>query len=536
MKRFFCSYVLSVVCALLLWCVAPFLTPVHAAEGFDADTLVIGWSTHVGAVNAHDYGANMMFAQAFVYEPLVQYAEGGSIVPWLATSWDISEDEKEYTFSLRKDVFFSDGTPFDAAAVVKNFDAIFTRREEHAWFTLMDLVVSYEALDTHTLRLVLKRPYAATLQELTFVRPVRFVSPKALNEKGEFLKSVGTGPWVFSESRKGEYDVFVRNEIYWGTKPAMAKLVVKVIPDSEARAVALETGAVDMLATAMGDHGSAEVNPHAYAMLSKDADFVAVESPPRHTRVLAMHTNRFPTNDAAVREAIVRAIDRKAIVKGILLQQELPAETLMPADVPFCDVALTPYPFDPKEAATMLDAAGWKLAPGENIRTKDGMPLSLRLKFIANEQSMRAIGEVVQSNLRGIGVDVQLVGEEHVAFLRSQAEGNFEMIFSTSLGAPYAPFSYLTMMLVPDHADFAAQQGLKNKKQLHDAIATALAATKKDVLQEAFGTIWRILHEEVVYVPLSRPVDKALYKKDAVTGFSFGPVSYELDFTQARRP
>ncbi len=532
MKTIFYSCASFVLCSILLLGAVS----AYAAEGFDEDTLVIGWSSHVGAVNAHAYGANMMFAQGLVYEPLVQYGEGGVIVPWLATSWELSADERTYTFSLRKNVSFSDGTPFDAAAVVRNFDAIFTRRDEHAWFTLMELVESYEAVDAHTLRLSLKRPYAAALQELTFVRPVRFVSPKALSDTGEFLAPIGTGPWIFSETRKGEYDVFVRNEKYWGTKPALSKLVVKVIAHSEARSVALETGVVDMLVTAMGDHGSAEVNPHAYAMLAKDADYVVVESAPRHTRVLAMHTDRFPTNDRAVREAIVRTIDRNALVKGILLSQELPAETLMPSDVPFCDAPLTPYPFNPQEAAALLDAAGWRLEEGEKIRTKGGVPLSLRLKFVASEQSMRAIGELVQSDLRNIGIDVHLIGEEHVAFLRSQTNGDFEMIFSTSLGAPYSPFSYLTMMLVPDHADFAAQQGLKNKKQLHNAIATALAATKKDVLQDAFDTIWRILHEEVVYVPLSRPVDKALFKKDAVTGFSFGPVSYELDFRGIHRP
>ncbi len=509
---------------------------VWAAEGFGDDTLVMGWSSHVGPVNAHGYGANMMFAQAFVYEPLVQYAEGGTIVPCLATSWEISPDGTVYTFHLRKDVLFSDGTPFNAAAVVKNFDAIFTRRDEHAWFTLMNLVDSYEAPDTHTVRLILTRPYAATLQELTFVRPVRFMSPAALTESGEFTKAVGTGPWVFVESRKGEYDVFKRNEHYWGTKPPIQSLVVKVIPHPEARAVALETNAVDILVSAMGDHGSAEVSPHAYAQLSNDDAYTALESAARHTRVLALHTNRHPTNDPAVRQAIVRAIDRKAILKGVLLEQELPAESLMPADVPFCDIALTPYPHNPQEAVTLLEAAGWHLSPDSAIRAKDGMPLEITLKFVANEQSMRAIGEVVQSNLRDIGIHVRLVGEEHVAFLRSQAEGSFDMIFSTSLGAPYAPFSYLTMMLVPDHADFAAQQGLKNKVALHAAIDTALSTTDEQQLRAAFSRIWRILHDEVVYVPLSRPVDKALYKKDRITDFSFGPVSYELNFATTRRP
>ena len=418
--RHICGGVLALFFLLLAF------SPASAANGWDKDTLVYAWSSNVGPLNPHAYGANKMFAQALIYEPLVQYSEGGKIIPWLAESWTISPDGKVYTFKLRKDVKFSDGTPFTAQAVEKNFDAVRMNIKRHDWLATADLIDSYKSVDAHTFELTLKQPYAAALQELSLVRPLRFLSPAAMPVQS--LKTpVGTGPWILAESRKGEFDRFVRNDNYWGEKPQMRQLVVKVIPDAETRAIALESGEVDLIATVIADHGSAGLNPDAYAALSKDPAYATRQSSPRNTRLLAMNTALFPTNELAVRQAIVRAIDRPSIIKGVLLGQEAPAEELLAKDIPFCDVALKPYPHSLKEAAAILDKAGWKLKSGEKFRTKDGKTLRLELKFIANESIMRSIGEVVQSNLARIGVDVSLVGEEANAFGASQTNGAFNM-------------------------------------------------------------------------------------------------------------
>ncbi|MFT4302364.1 MAG: nickel ABC transporter substrate-binding protein [Desulfovibrio sp.] len=532
--RCVCCYFLTVFLALYAF------SPALAANSWGKDTLVYAWSSNVGPLNPHAYGANKMFAQALVYEPLVQYGEGGKITPWLAESWQISSDGKVYTFKLRDDVLFSDGTPFTADAVVKNFDAVRKNIKRHDWLATADMIDSYRALDARTFELTLKQPYAAALQELTLVRPLRFLSPAAMPQDGntgEGIKApIGTGPWILAESRKGEFDRFVRNDNYWGEKPRMRQLVIKVIPDAETRAVALETGEVDLIATAIADHGSAGVNPDAYAALSKDPAYSSSQSAPRNTRLLAMNTALFPTNELAVRQAIVRGIDRPSILKGVLLDQEAPAEELLAKDIPFCDVALKPYPHSLDEAAAILDKAGWKLNPGDKYRTRDGKTLRLELKFIANENIMRSIAEVVQSNLARIGMDVQLMGEEPNAFGASQTDGGFNMIFCESNGAPYDPFSYVAAMRVAGHADFQAQRGLPQKKELDAAITRALATTDAKELQTLFTTILTMLHDEAVYVPVSRTIDKALFKKKNIQDFSFSPVSYELPLGRVARP
>ena len=116
--------------ALLLFVLS---SAVMAGEG---GTLVYSWSSNAGAINPHMYSPNQMYAQAMVYEPLVRYADDGSLQPCLAESWEISEDGRVYTFHLREGVVFSDGEPWDAAAAKKNLDNIMANAPRHAWIGL----------------------------------------------------------------------------------------------------------------------------------------------------------------------------------------------------------------------------------------------------------------------------------------------------------------------------------------------------------------------------------------------------------------
>lgn len=94
---------------------------VHAAA---PDEITTAWPVNVGPLNPHLYTPNQMFAQSMVYEPLVKYQADGSVIPWLAKSWTHSEDGKTWTFTLRDDVKFSNGEPFDAEAAAENFRAV----------------------------------------------------------------------------------------------------------------------------------------------------------------------------------------------------------------------------------------------------------------------------------------------------------------------------------------------------------------------------------------------------------------------------
>lgn len=501
------------------------------------DTLVFSWTTNVGPLNPHLYSPNQMFAQAMVYESLVRYGDGGEIQPWLATSWEISRDGRVYTFFLRKDVTFSDGTPFDSNAVKMNFDAVLKNRTRHGWLELISQIEKTEVVDPHTFRMYFKKSYYPVLQELSLVRPVRFLSPKSfpedLNTSKGISSPVGTGPWRLVESKKGEYDLFERNDTYWGTKPKFKKLLVKVISDTNARAIAFDTGEIDLI-YGSGGHGSAQISLDDFVRYTKNPNLVTAISDAMATRVVDINTNRAPTSDIAVRKAILHAINKEALINYIFLGTEKKADTLFSPDVPYCNLNLKPYGYDPDLAGRILDKNGWTKKNGTPYRLKDGKELVLEFCFTGNDALQKSIAEAIQGDLKNIGIKVKLVGEEADSFHARQKNGEFGMIFGNTWGAPYDPHSFCSSMRVPSHADYQAQLGLSMKKELDEKIDRVLTSVDAAERQNLYRDILTTLHQEAVYLPISYMTGIMAHRK-TLHGAHFGPTKYDIPFVDMYR-
>jgi len=508
--------------------------PVRAAQG---DTLNYSWSANVGPLNPHAYSPNQMFAQALVYEPLVRYGEGGRLEPWLAQSWDISADGRTYTFHLRKGVTFSDGTPFDAAAVKMNFDAVLRNAQRHRWLEFIAQIEDTAVVDTHTFQLMLKNAYYPTLQELCLIRPVRFLAPSGFPDSGDTSKDIkapiGTGPWMLAETRKGEHDLFVANDRYWGTKPKFKRLLVRVIPDSDGRAVAFQTGQIDLI-FGSGGHGAGQIGIDTFNRFASMPGVKTAVSAPMATRVVAINSNRFPTDDLAVRQAILHGVDKAAMVKHIFLGVEPMADTLFSPDMPYCNLGLAPFGHDQQQAAALLEEAGWKLESGAEYRTRDGRELAFDVCFVGNDSLQKSVSEVIQGDLKRLGIRVRLVGEEMDSFLTRQKSGEFGMIFGDTWGAPYDPHSFCGSMRMPSHADYQAQLGLPMKEKIDRKIGEVLISVDEAVRQELYRDILTTLHEQAVYLPLSYMTNITVHRPE-LKGVSFRPTKSEFPFELMHR-
>lgn len=510
------------------------------------NTLVYSASNNVGPLNPHLYSPNQMFAQAMVYEPLVRYQEDGSVAPCLGESWAISADGRSVTFRLRQNVTFSDGTPFDAAAVKKNFDALLLNHQRHQWLELMNQFHAVKAaggvpvtvLDHHVIQLTMKDPYYPILQDLSLIRPVRFLSPAAFPEDGDTSKGIkapiGTGPWRLVKTVKGEYDLFERNDAYWGKKPAMERVLVKVIADANARAVAFDTGEIDLI-YGSGGHGGGQLGLDTFQRYRQQGKVVSAISKPLATRALALNTRCFPTDDLAVRTAIVQAVNKAAIVEHIFLNVEVQADTLFAPNLPYCDLNLTPFAYDPAKAAAGLEQAGWILSPGAEYRARDGKQLALDLCFVGTDAIQKAVAEVIQGDLKKIGIQVNLIGEESDSFDTRQKNGEFGMIFGDTWGPPYDPHSFCSSMRVPSHADYQAQLGLPMKPELDANIGKVLTTVDQAARRALFAEILKTLHEQVVYLPLTYMTSIMVHRPE-LTGTQFGPTQNEIVFETIVKP
>lgn len=490
--------------------------------------LKFSWAKDIGPLNPHLYNPNEMFAQALVYESLVQYSSDGKIIPWLAESWTVSPDGKEYIFTLRKDVKFSDGTPLNAAAVKKNFDAVLANAKRHDWLAFIRQIKETQVVDDSTFKLVLKDSYYPVLQELALIRPIRFLAPSQFPDSGNtaegIKKPVGTGPWMLSEYKQGEIAVFVPNPHYWGTKPKMDKLVVKIIPDSESRVVAFEKGELNLI------YGKGSISIDAFKQMQASGKYETKLSGPLATRALAINSNKGVTKELKVRQAIQHAVNKDAFIKGVLFGTEHRADTLLATNFPYCDLGLKPYEYSEAKAKALLEEAGWKEVQGKEFREKDGQVLEVEFCFSSTDAIQKSIGEVLQGDLKKIGIKVKLTAEEPGSILQRQKDGNFNLITNDTWGAPYDPHTLVGSMREAAHADYQAQLGLPMKAELDSKASAVLVSTNEAQRQELYREILTTLHEQAVYLPMSYLANIAVYPKN-ITGVSFMGSQYEIPFS-----
>lgn len=474
-------------------------------------------------LNPHLYSGEM-FAQNMIFEALVKIEDDGSFTPWLAESWSISEDGTTYVFKLREDVWFTDGEKFNAESAKANFDAIMDNAERHTWLESVRLMQevdaaggkSVEVTGEYELTLRLSEAYYPFLVELGVIRPFRFISPKCFIDgttKNGVSSIIGTGSYYLKENHVDEYSVFKANENYWGDKPEIEEIVVKVIPDNQTRVMALENGELDLI------FGTDMIDSETFLKFKDKEGFGTLLSDPVSTRMMIINTTDEILSDVKVRKAIQHATDRETISKDIFSEIESPADTVLAKTVPYADIGLEPYEYNVEKAKELLTEAGWNEVEGKTYREKDGKELAFTLNYCSDNVTEKTISEFYQSELAKIGINLTIVGEEEQAARDRMKSGDFDIIFNISWGAPYDPQSFLAGMRMPVYGDYAAQQGLEEKAKIDENILEALKSTDETLRQGYYSYVLSTLHDEAVYIPVTYERNRAIYsnKIDNVT-------------------
>ena len=240
-----------------------------------------------------------------VFEGLVRITQSGDVVPGLAESWEVSADGLVYTFRLRRDVRFHDGSAFDARDARFSLDRALAPESTNAQKALLDAIERVDVLDSHTVRLSLSRPSSSLLYYLGWGDAV-IVAEESATDNGN--RPVGTGPFRFGEWRRGVSIRLDRNEDYWGIPAAPDSVVFRIIGDPAAAYAAIRAGDIDAYPNYPAPENIAEFarNPDLKVMIGATAGKV----------IMAMNHRRPPFDDLRVRRAISHAIDRDAIIDG----------------------------------------------------------------------------------------------------------------------------------------------------------------------------------------------------------------------------
>ena len=319
-------------------------------------------------------------------EGLVTLEPGGTtVVPGLATDWEISEDAKSYTFNLQEGVTFHDGTDFNAEAVCFNFDRWynfpkpFQQADASYYYQTVfggfkgnpdALYDSCEASDDLTVTLNLTRPSTSLLGALALTN-FTIASPTALQEFGADEGKInadslfqptgtygtehptGTGPFKFVEWTRGDRLVMERNDEYWGDfEGNIDELIFVPIADGAARLQALQTGEIQ---------GYDLVDPQDYETISGDENLQLINRPAFNVGYIGFNQAVEPFEDQAVRQAFAHAINRQEIVDAFYAGQGEVAKEFMPPELEGYADDVTEYEYDPDKAKQLLEDAGYTL-------------------------------------------------------------------------------------------------------------------------------------------------------------------------------
>ena len=342
---------------------------------------------------------------SFLTDSLVCRDANQEIKPWLATDWEISDDNLTWTFHLREDVQFQDGTPFNAEAVKYNLERILapeTQSVEAA--ARLGSVKSVDVLDEYTVAVTHERAFAPFLDAHSSLF-IPMWSPAALEKYGydEFPQHlVGTGPFIFKENVPKDHITMVRNPDYnWAPAcvdhegPALLdSLTLKWVTEASVRAEIVKTGEAQV----------ALLPPEHYAMYTDDPNYeVVIGYQPGSGMLWMMNSQKAPVDDILVRQAIMHAVDRDTInnvlYEGTYLVTYGP---MAPNSACYWEGAETMYPYDPEQSRALLDEAGWTLNPNTGIREKDGQPLDIRWTALHHGE----IGEVLKAQLQEVGINL----------------------------------------------------------------------------------------------------------------------------------
>ena len=456
------------------------------------------------------------------YETLVRY-DNGEIIPGLAEKWEVSSDALTYTFTLKQGIKFSDGEELNAEVVKLNFDNMpAILGDSNGVFgltsTLLDEVT---VVDEYTVAVKLTTPYYGALQDFTLPLPMGIMSPNAFNEDGSLSESVktqtmGSGPYMYDGQKENDVYTFVHNPYYDRGEPDVDIFHVKVIPDNDAKLLALRNGEVDMLLSANN------MSYDAYQELSQDTSFSTLTSDAViQTRILGINPVSQPFEDVEIRQAVNYAINKESICQNIFSGVEVPAESVMDPALPYCDIDTGSYHYSPEQAVKLLEDAGWFDVDGDGVREKDGVKLSTSISCSSDLAMLEDVTAAVAEDLKAVGFEVTTSSKETMTYYQDVNRGEYGIGIGITFNIPMDPFQFVANLRREPMRDNMVAQGLQSLPDSDALINSLYSMTEDAEIQEVYTSILQTLHDDAVIIPLSRVKGIVAFQNEEIAGYTF---------------
>jgi peptide/nickel transport system substrate-binding protein len=497
---------------LFLLAIALIAAGLAAGESKSDNTLVVGELWDIPSIDTtNDDGHVALNDKALVTETLVGANSDLSLKPVLALSWN-QVDDKKWEIKLRDDVLFHDGSKMTADEV--KFSLERAAKLDPKTASLLKLE-SIEVIDPTTIHLYTSEPSSILPAALHFPSTA-IISPKSLNDKGEFVSPIGTGPFMV-ESFDPQTHVLtvIKNNKWWGGEVKLDKIVLKPITDPNTRALALENGELDFTIDI----------PYSEADKINEMDGFNVEkhSIPRIYR-MDLNLKHAPLDDVKVRKALSYAIDRDSIVKFVLFNVgEKAVGPFMPSFL-WANKSLIAYDYDVQKAKELLAGSGWKDTNADGIVDRNGKNLEISLLTYPNRPGLPPMAEAIAGQLKEVGIKVNAEVMENGAISDRRKSGDWDLSLSAMSTAMVADPSYYLSFSYQTNGSYnnAGYSNTRVDELIKEASETGNQEERLSKMNELQG----IIHDEVPIITIAY-YGVAVAKKDYVKGYQFDPTAHD---------
>ncbi|WP_105566500.1 ABC transporter substrate-binding protein [Microbacterium halophytorum] len=514
---------LAAVAVILAGCAGGTAAPEEEAATVEGGTLVYATGDaeptcldpHVGG----NYPQGLISTQYL--EPLVGRSADGEIEPWLATEWEATDDGLTWNLALRDDVSFTDGTPFDAAAVKANIEHLQDPdTASSTGYLSVKEIDEVEVVDDAHVRFHLSTPKSALLEVLS-QQWSAMESPAGI-ERGQeenCAAPIGTGPFIVESWAPQDRVVMTRNDDYVPTNPQrdhdgpahVDTLEWRFIPDAATRQAALASGEVHVID-----------NPLPTDIAAAEAQGIEHLDAPRPASAnrIELNTAQAPFDDARVREAFIRSADPnpgiESLFRGTAERSYSALSSVEPMGV--SDEAL--FATDPEAANELLDEAGWTERNDDGVRMKGGETLTVRFPVSTNQstEAEQSLFEQIQANTAAVGFDVELNPVDLSTWYGALAAHEYEAVSApyTTVGPDVLRILYHSDSTVPAPSGYFANNAQLTLPELDGLLEDALRTTDDAERTELYAQAQEIILGSFAVLPLYDQQNHFLYK--GVTG------------------
>lgn len=483
------------------------------ADKIPKDTLVVGIADDVDVLDPGVSSTNSSWAVSYyAYERLMEYDGASTDVKLgLAKDYSVTDDGLVWTFTLRDNAKFDDGTPVTAEAVKYTFDRL-KAIGKGPWdsFPTLDKVA---VEDTHKVKFTLSSPFPAFLSTLA-TNAGSIVNPKVQEHEtgGDWGQAwlsentAGSGPYMLQEWVKDQYHKLVLNPNYGGDKPAIKEAMFKIVKDPSARRLQVEKGDLDI----------AIELPIDQMEQMKDVEGLSIkEYPSLSVCCVYMNNQKAPLNNVKFRQALSYATDYAGIIDGVQLDHAKQMVGPVPEGMWGQKKDIFTYSYDLEKAQQLIQESG--------VQT----PVTLKYLYADRSPDWEPIGLALQASFDKIGVKLEMEKLAYSSMREKLDSGDFDLAIG-NWSPDYAdPYMFMSYWFDSDNWGLAGNRSFYKNDQVDQLIRDAVATPEKDERTELYDQAQEIIGQEAAYIYLYQR-NYMLAVRDNVVGYTFNAMLVDM--------